>query len=244
MVSPERIAKRRFRLPADNLISNGAGPETYPTRRLVAVAAALLWMLGACLPALANTVKIVALGDSLVAGHGLTPSEGFTRKLEQALREKGHAVEIVDAGVSGDTTAGGLARLAWSVPADADAVIVELGANDALRGVAPQAARDNLERIVTALTKRGLPVLLAGMLAPPNMGDSYAAQFNNIFEDLAEKYDLVLYPFFLDGVVARPDLNQADGMHPNARGVEIIVQRIVPYAEALIERAQVASSVE
>ena len=189
----------------------------------------------ACPPASADDItKIVVLGDSLTAGYGLAPGEGFPAQLESALADRGHAVQIVDAGVSGDTASGGLARLEWSVPPDADAVIVELGANDALRGVDPAVTRKALEEIVIRLQARGQAVLLAGMQAPPNMGDQYADQFNSIYGEIAERHDISLYPFFLDGVAGMLDLNQSDGIHPTAEGISIIVQKILPQVESLI----------
>ncbi len=148
---------------------------------------------------------------------------------------------IVNAGVSGDTASDGLARVDWSVGEDADAVIVELGANDALRGVDPAITREALDKLLARLGERGLPVLVAGMRAPPNLGQDYGAAFNPIYPELAARYDAILYPFFLDGVAARADLNQPDGIHPNAEGVAIIVEGIVPSVEALIARAAAAN---
>lgn len=187
-------------------------------------------------PAAAEPVRIVALGDSLTAGYGLEPGEGFPARLQEALTEKGYRVEVIDAGVSGDTTAMGLARLDWSVPEDADAVIVELGANDALRGQPPEQTRANLTAIVSRLTERGLPVLVAGMRAPPNLGSEYAARFDPLFAEVAAESDALFYPFFLDGVAGDPVLNQRDGLHPTAEGIEIITRRILPSAEALVAR--------
>lgn len=179
-------------------------------------------------PAEAGTTEIVAFGDSLSAGYGVGPGESFPEQLQAALREKGYSVEVINAGVSGDTTSGGLARLEWSVPTEAELVIVELGANDALRGLSPQIARDNLEKILERLNERGQEVILAGMMAPPNMGPDYAESFNPIYGELAEEYDVTLYPFFLTGVAAKADLNQDDGMHPNAEGIAVIVENILP----------------
>ncbi|MEC9343057.1 MAG: arylesterase [Pseudomonadota bacterium] len=181
---------------------------------------------------------LVVLGDSLVAGYGLEPGQAFPSRLETALKERGHDVTVINAGVSGDTSSGGLERLDWSVPPEADAVIVELGANDALRGLAPSSTRDNLDAIVTRLKARGMAVLLAGMLAPPNMGSAYGQAFNAIYPDLAGAHDVALYPFFLDGVAAQPSLNLSDGMHPNAAGVDEIVARFLPAAEQLLARAR------
>ncbi len=195
----------------------------------------------ALLPARADPLRIVALGDSLTAGYGLESPDAFTGALEAALRARGHDVVIVNAGVSGDTASDGLARVDWSVGEDADAVIVELGANDALRGVDPAITRDALDRLLARLEERGLPVLLAGMMAPPNLGADYAAEFNPIYPELAAAHGAILYPFFLDGVATDAALNQADGLHPNAAGVAVIVARIVPAVESLIVEAEAAN---
>jgi acyl-CoA thioesterase-1 len=205
------------------------------------LAAALVAIAFAQLPARAEPLRIVALGDSLAAGYGLESPDAFTGALQAALAERGHDVVIVNAGVSGDTASDGLARVDWSVGEDADAVIVELGANDALRGVDPAITRDALDRLLARLGERGLPVLLAGMMAPPNLGEDYAAAFDPIYAELAEKHGTLLYPFFLDGVAADASLNQPDGIHPNAEGVAVIVERIVPSVEALIGRASAAN---
>jgi acyl-CoA thioesterase I len=183
-------------------------------------------------------VRIVALGDSLTAGLGLPANAAFPARLEQALRAKGIAVEISNAGVSGDTATGGLARLDWSVPEGTEAVIVELGANDTLRGIDPKATRQALEEIVRRLRGRGIAVLLAGMRAAPNLGADYARDFEAIYSDLAARNDLLLYPFFLDGVATDAKLNQRDGLHPTAVGVDAIVARILPKAEELVARAR------
>ncbi len=186
-----------------------------------------------------DPVTIVALGDSLTAGYLLGPDEGFPEQLERALKEAGHEnVKVVNAGVSGDTSSGGLARLDWAVGPEADAVIVELGANDALRGIDPGLARENLTEIVTRLKERGLPILLAGMLAPPNLGSDYGAEFNPIYPELAETEELIFYPFFLDGVAGDRNLNLRDGIHPTAEGIAIIVERILPKVEELIAAAE------
>lgn len=187
----------------------------------------------------ARPVSIVALGDSLTAGYGLGPAEAFPVRLQAALRAKGHAVTVENAGVSGDTSSGGLERLDWAVGDGVDAVIVELGANDALRGIDPAVTRRNIDAIVTRLKARGITVLLSGMVAPPNMGSTFGAAFNPIFPDLAAKHGVLFDPFFLDGVAGEASLNLADGMHPNARGVDVIVRRILPKVEDLI--AQVRS---
>lgn len=187
----------------------------------------------------ARPVSVVALGDSLTAGYGLGPAEAFPVRLQAALRARGHAVTVENAGVSGDTSSGGLERLDWAVGEGVDAVIVELGANDALRGIDPAVTRRNIDAIVTRLKARGITVLLSGMVAPPNMGSTFGAAFNPIFPDLAAKHGVLFDPFFLDGVAGDAGLNLADGMHPNARGVDIIVGRILPKVEELI--AQVRS---
>jgi acyl-CoA thioesterase I len=185
-------------------------------------------------------LKIVAFGDSLTAGFGLPADAAFPARLQRALSRTGLAVEVANAGVSGDTSADGLARLDWSVPADADAVILELGANDALRGIDPQRTRAALDAIVQRLVARHIPVLLAGMRAPPNMGADYAQAFDAIYPDLAAAHAVIFYPFFLDGVAAERGLNQGDGLHPTAAGVDVIVARLLPKAEELIARARTA----
>ena len=183
-------------------------------------------------------VRIVALGDSLTAGLGLPANAAFPARLEQALRAKGLGVEISNAGVSGDTAAGGLARLDWSVPEGTDAVIVELGANDTLRGIDPTVTRQALEEIVRRLRGRGIAVLIAGMRAAPNLGPDYARDFEAIYSDLAARNDLLLYPFFLDGIVANARFNQRDGLHPTAAGIDRIVTGILPKAEELVARVR------
>ncbi len=177
-------------------------------------------------------IKMVVLGDSLSAGLGLTGPQAYPAKLQKALQERGLAVEMTNAGVSGDTSSGGLDRLDWSIPEGTQAVVVELGANDALRGLDPKVTRNALEQIVTKLKARNIAVLLAGMLAPPNNGPDYAKQFNAIYPDLARQFDVPLYPFFLDGVAGNDKLNQADGMHPTAQGVDIMVKNSLPEVEA------------
>jgi len=188
----------------------------------------------------AAPLKIVALGDSLTAGYGLPGGQAFPAQLQKALRSKGYDVKIVNAGVSGDTTTAGLDRLAWSVPDDTAGVILELGANDALRGVDPKVTKATLEKILDRLAKRHIPVLLAGMQSPRNMGPEYVKTFDAIYPALAAHHDVIFYPFFLAGVAADPKLNQADGMHPNPQGVDIIVHRMLPSVEQLIARAKQA----
>jgi acyl-CoA thioesterase I len=185
-----------------------------------------------------RTIKIVALGDSLSAGYQLPASAAFPAQLERALKAKGLAVAVANAGVSGDTSSGGLSRLDWSVPEGADAVILELGANDMLRGVAPAVTRAALDKIVKRLKARNIEVLLCGMIAPPNLGADYARAFNAIFPELAAAYEVVLYPFFLEGIAADAKFNQPDGMHPTAEGVAAIVDRIMPKVEELVARVR------
>ena len=187
------------------------------------------------LPAAAEPLRLMAFGDSLTHGYGLAPGETFPEQLEAALRTEGFDVTVLNAGNSGDTTAGGLARLDWALANEPDAVILELGANDGLRGLDPEATYANLDAMLAKLKGEGLPVLLAGMLAPPNLGREYGEAFNAIYPRLAEKHDVPLYPFFLEGVAAQRALNQGDGIHPNADGVAEIVTRIKPHVIGLLE---------
>jgi acyl-CoA thioesterase I len=183
----------------------------------------------------AETRTILALGDSLTAGLGLDAPQAFPAKLEAALKAKGHDVVVINAGVSGDTAAQGAARLDWSLTDDVDIVLVELGANDALRGLPPEQAEAALDEIVTKLKARNLPTLVLGMRAPPNLGPDYATTFEAMFPRIAEKHGVALYPFFLEGVAADAKLNQADGIHPNASGVDEIVKRLLPEVEKLLK---------
>ncbi len=187
-------------------------------------------------------MRVVALGDSLTAGYNLPSSAAFPAVLERALKARGHNVEIVNAGVSGDTASGGLERLDWSVPDGADGVILELGANDMLRGLDPAATRRALDAIIARLKARGIPVLLAGMYASRNLGADYVQRFDAIYRDLAAKHGLVLYPFFLEGVAGQRQLNLPDGLHPTAKGVETIVERILPTVESFLARASASRS--
>jgi len=182
----------------------------------------------------AATFTIVGLGDSLTAGYGLGPGQGFTDRLQAALKAKGLDVTVTNAGVSGDTSTGGLARLDWSVPDGTRLVVLELGANDMLRGVAPDIAEKNLDAMLAKLKQRNIPVLLAGMRAAPNLGADYQKTFDAIYPKLAAKYAVPLYPFFLDGVAGHPDLQLEDGLHPNPKGVDVIVERILPTVEKAI----------
>jgi acyl-CoA thioesterase I len=182
----------------------------------------------------AKAIRMVVLGDSLSAGYGLPADAAFPVRLQKALEAKGIKVDMINAGVSGDTSSGGRDRLDWSVPDGTDAVILELGANDALRGTDPAVTRAALSDIITKLKARKIAVLLCGMLAPPNYGSDYAAKFNAIYPDLSKSFGVPLYPFFLDGVAADAKLNQADGMHPTAEGVDIVVKNILPTVEAFL----------
>ena len=187
--------------------------------------------------AVAGTPVIVGFGDSLTAGFGLQNSDSFPAQLEKALKARGQDVKIVNAGVSGDTVAAGLARLDWALPDDASGVIIELGANDALQGLDPVATKATLEQMITKIKARGLPILLAGMEAPRNLGKDYVEQFRALYADLATRYDLILYPFFLDGVALDDKYLMGDGLHPNAAGVARIVEGILPKVEELLAKA-------
>jgi acyl-CoA thioesterase I len=182
----------------------------------------------------AKAIKMVVLGDSLSAGLGLSGAAAFPARLQKSLETKGIKVEMINAGVSGDTASGGRDRLDWSVPEGTEAVILELGANDALRGTDPNVTRAALSDILTRLKARKIAVLLCGMLAPPNYGAEYAARFNAIYPELAKSFDVPLYPFFLEGVAAEAKLNQPDGIHPTAEGVDLIVKNILPTVEAFL----------
>jgi acyl-CoA thioesterase-1 len=182
----------------------------------------------------AEPYKIVGFGDSLMAGYGLDAGQGFPERLEKALRERGHDVVIANAGVSGDTSSGGLSRLDWSVPDGTQLVILELGANDMLRGIGPDITEKNLDAMISRLKERGIGVLLAGMRAAPNLGPDFQASFDPIYRRLAERNGVALYPFFLDGVAADPDLLLADGMHPNSSGIDRMVENMLPAVEKML----------
>ena len=202
-----------------------------------AFAAMLVLVAGAAGSARAQGYQIVGLGDSLMAGYRLAPGESFPERLETALKTAGHDVVIANAGVSGDTSTGGLARLDWSVPDGTRLVLLELGANDMLRGIPPDITEKNLDEAISRLKTRGVAVLLIGMRAAPNLGPDYEAAFNGIYERLAKKHGLPLYPFFLDGVAANPALQLDDGMHPNAQGVDRMVDGVLPVVEKLLPAA-------
>jgi acyl-CoA thioesterase I len=190
------------------------------------------------LPLRAEPVTILALGDSLFAGYGLDQPQSYPAQLEVALKAKGLDVKVLNAGVSGDTAAQGAARLGWALSDDVDAVIVELGANDALRGLPPEQAEAALNEIAKTISDKKLPLLLMGMRAPPNMGPDYAQKFEPMFERVAQQYGAAIYPFFLDGVAADASLNQSDGIHPNPQGVQVIVERTLSAVEALVAKAK------
>lgn len=204
---------------------------------MLKLSAALTLLLLMVTGSAAAPLTILALGDSLTAGLGLSPADAFPAKLEAALKAKGHDVKVINAGVSGDTAADGAARLDWALGEPVDGVIVELGANDALRGLPVAQAEQALDQLLASLKAKKLPVLLAGMRAPPNLGPEYQAAFDGMYQRLAAKYGVPLYPFFLDGVAADPRLNQGDGMHPNPQGVDVVVARMLPSVEALLEQA-------
>jgi acyl-CoA thioesterase-1 len=202
--------------------------------RALALVLVLTAMRAGSVAAEGKPLTILAFGDSLVAGFGLGSRDGFTAKLEAALKAKGVEARVVNAGLSGDTSAGGLARLDWALEPKPDFAIVELGANDGLRGLDPAQTRANLDAILAKLKAKGVPVLFAGMYAPPNMGPDYGKAFNALYPELAKKHGLLFYPFFLDGVAADPSLNQPDGIHPNGKGVDIIVARMLPHVLKLV----------
>ena len=213
------------------IISTGYGGFTAAVNSRIAAFLFLLFSALAIPGAHAQTapIKLAVLGDSLAAGYGVKPGEAMPARLEVALKAAGRNVAVINHGVSGDTTAGGVERLDWMLADKPDIVLVELGANDALRALDPAGTERNLDIIVTRLKAAGVTVWLAGMLAPRNYGPEYAAQFDGLYKRLAEKHDVPLYPFFLDGVAQDPALNQADGIHPNPRGVDIVVERILPF---------------
>lgn len=225
MKSPSRLFAERPR--AAILPERQYGPLSRPINALAVLC--LLISLLLALPAAAAQKTILALGDSLVAGYGLEKADSFPTELEEALRAKGHDVRVINGGVSGDTSKGGLARVDWLFADKPDLMLLELGANDGLRGLPPEQTEENLAAIIEKAQAADVKVLLTGMMAPPNLGREYGQAFNAVFPRLAERYDVAFYPFFLDGVAAEPELNLGDGMHPNAAGVDVIVERILPH---------------
>jgi len=216
-----------------NVTPYGASHTSRKGKQAVFAALALM-LLALVSPARAGPLRLVAFGDSLTAGLGLPAAQAFPAELQAALKAKGHDVVITNAGVSGDTASAGLARLDWSIPDGTQGVILELGANDALRGLDPAIAEKSLDQMLARLKQRGIPVLMAGMLAPPNLGAAYQEQFDPIFPRLAEKYGVAFYPFFLEGVAGQTKLNQPDGVHPTREGVAVIVKNMLPAVEAFI----------
>ena len=233
-----RIADRAYgaALPLVYLLAAcSPGNEAQPAANNMTVAAPAA---PSAAPA-ADARLVVALGDSLYAGYNLAPGEGFAPALERALNAQGVAAQVVNAGVSGDTSAAGRQRLGFvldGLPRKPDLVLVGLGANDMLRGLSPEATRENLDAICAELQKRGIPIVLTGMVAAPNMGPAYAAAFNPIYPDLAKKYAAPLDPFFLDGVIGARELLLADGIHPNPKGVETIVARVTPVVAGALKK--------
>lgn len=223
---------------------SNAWQSVAPVRALaLAVFLAVVWAAGALPPstpaaaqAADGALRILMLGDSLTAGYGLAADDALPARLERAIRALDLDIRMINAGVSGDTTAGGLARLDWALADRPHAVIVALGANDALRGVDPGVPRDNMDQLLAALKERGLPTLVAGMLAPRSLGPEYTTRFDTIFPDLADRHGALLYPFLLDGVATITRLNQEDGIHPNIAGVDIIVERLAPSVLCLAAR--------
>jgi acyl-CoA thioesterase-1 len=215
-----------------------AKPPSYGHWLLLVQALAFAAVLAAASPAAARTIRLVVLGDSLTAGLGLPPGKDFPQRLQATLRAKGWDVEVLNAGVSGDTAADGLQRYDWSVPADADALIIELGANDMLRGLKPEATKKALSAILDKARAAHLHTLLAGMRAAPNLGAEYDGAFDALYPALAKEYDVALYPFFLDGVAGDSKLNQADGIHPTAEGVDVIVTRMEPSVEEVLNQVK------
>ena len=203
---------------------------TFPCKPFFAILALALLVL----PAQARTLKILALGSSLTQGYGLPPGTEFTTQLQAALKASGIDAEVENAGVSGDTSSGGLSRLDWSLADHPDAAIIELGSNDMLRGIPPEVTEKNLRAILTTLQKEHIAVLLTGMQAQRNLGADYVKAFDDIYPRLAKDYNVVFYPFFLDGVALNPKLNQADGMHPNPAGEKIVVARMLPYVKKML----------
>ncbi|MEQ9350019.1 MAG: arylesterase [Alphaproteobacteria bacterium] len=231
-----------FRVKALGAKTAGGVTELARAGRLARLAMVAVAMMAGMVAAMAGAsvaraepLKILAFGDSLVAGFGLAPEDGFVAQLQQALSGRGHDVVVINGGVSGDTSAGAVARLDWILQDPPDVAIIEFGGTDGLRGLEPAQTYTNLDRVMRRLRRAGVPMLLTGMRAPPNLGRSYGEEFNAVFPRLAETYGTVFYPFFLEGVAAQPALNQADGIHPNADGVAEIVRRLLPLLEPLLD---------
>ena len=200
-----------------------------------------LCVVGSCLisaTSYAREIKLLAFGDSLIAGYGLPKKDGFSDQLEAVFNEAGTRLKVINAGVSGDTSAGGLSRIDWALGSNPDAILLELGANDSLRGIDPTITKTNLQKIITKLERIGVPILFAGMVAPPNMGKEYGLEFEKVYLELAEVNKVIFYPFFLEGVAGVPELNQEDGIHPNKEGVLKIVETIAPFVRDLLKRVK------
>ena len=208
---------------------------------IVNASAAIAFLICAASVNAETEIRVLALGDSLTAGYGLAQPDSFPSQLERILKKEGVAVKIINAGVSGDTSAGGLARLEWSLVAKPHAVVLALGANDGLRGLNPKTTFENLDAIVSSLRKKGIAVLLVGMKAPPNLGKSYGTEYDAIFPTIAKSHQIELYPFFLKGVVTNQEFNQKDGIHPNEAGVGVIARNILPYIQRMISRVRKAN---
>lgn len=217
---------------------SGAYGRPCPIRQIFLLAALALFGVQGVQTAQARALKLIALGDSLTAGYDLPQQQAFPAVLQKALREKGFDVEIVNAGVSGDTSAGLLERLDWSLGDGADGAIVEIGANDMLRGLDPQQTAQNIDAILARLRERKIPFLIAGMKAAPNLGGPFAEQFEPLYQKLAQKYDAPLYPFFLDGVAGVASLHLPDGVHPNAEGVKAMVEKMLPILVVWLEKIE------
>jgi len=203
---------------------------------LICVLLSLTILTAALTPALSAQQRLMVYGDSLVAGYGLNAGEGFPEQLQQALTAAGMDIKVLNAGVSGDTTAGGLARLDWALSDQPDAVMVILGGNDLLRGLDPKQTRENLKQILTRLKAQNIKILLCGMLAPVNLGLAYRQQFDSIYPELADKFNTGFYPFFLHGVALNPEFNQPDGLHPNKAGVAVITESVLPAVLSVLDR--------
>lgn len=232
--TPIRTCRRIQTLPQFRLREKSAVSASL--HRILCVVSGLLLLLSGAGASGADSIRLVAIGDSLVAGYGLPVEDGFVAQLESALTQKSYDVSVFNAGVSGDTTSGGLSRIDWVLSENYSAVILNLGFNDAFRGIPVQNVQLNLDELILKIRQRNLPTLLAGALAPRNLGPDYSRAFDAIYPNLADKHELIFYPFFLEGVASVPDLNQEDGIHPNKDGVAVIVRQLLPYVEQLIAR--------
>jgi acyl-CoA thioesterase-1 len=233
LATVQRVAQQNRRLAASLRMRGKSERRCHPGRAIVAVLGLVLLLIAP--PAVAAPARILAFGDSLTAGLGLNPEQAFPARLQARLAAEGVAVQVLNGGVSGDTSADGVARLDWALADHPDIVLLELGANDALRGIDPQLCYANLDKIMARLKASGAQVMLLGMLAPANWGRDYERDFAAIYPALAQKYHVPLYPFFLDGVAADASLNQRDGIHPNARGADVIAEKVAPHVARLLK---------